>query len=116
MGTHQRFLRFEVIDQRIRKQEDCDFSCLVAGSEGYLQAKFYFDPEEWEDSAYIRIASFWVDSPYGLQEFSVKLDDNNCCSIPKEVLKSDRFYVSVTVAGENYKVTTNKIKITQEVI
>ena len=116
MENYQRFLRFEVIYQRIRKHDQCDFEGIVAGSEGYLQAQFYFDPEEWEDSVYIRIASFWVDSPYGLQEFSVKLDDNNCCTIPKEVLTSDRFYVSVTVAGENYKVTTNKIKIIQEVI
>ena len=72
MPNHQRFLRFKVIDQTLRKHDQCDFSGIVAGSEGYLQAKFYFEPEEWNDFSYIRIASFWVASVFGLEEFSVK--------------------------------------------
>lgn len=110
MGT--RFLEFKVNKQRLIKKEDCDFSFIVAGSAGYLRARFYFS-EEWTGCN--KAASFWIDDA----EYAVLLDGNNECVIPKEALSGDLFSVSVTgmsgTAGNKYRITTNKIKVRQEV-
>lgn len=110
MGT--RFLEFKVDKQRLIKKEDCDFSFIVAGSAGYLRARFYFS-EEWTGCN--KAASFWI----GDVEHAVLLDNNDECVIPKEALSRDRFSVSVTgstgTPGNNYRITTNKIKVRQEV-
>lgn len=110
MGT--RFLEFKVNKQRLLKKEDCDFSFIVAGSAGYLRAKFYFS-EEWIGCK--KAASFWI----GDAEYAVLLNSNDECIIPKEVLIGGYFSVSVTGmvenVGGNYKITTNKIKVRQEV-
>ena len=53
-----RTLRFTVDGQTIRKNPDCDFSGLVAGSVGYLRANFKFS-KEWFGCT--KAASFWFD-------------------------------------------------------
>ena len=104
-----RILEFNVEKQRLMKKKDCDFSNIVAGSVGYLRAKFYFSQDEWKGCK--KAASFWVDD----QEYAVLLDGNDICEIPPEALTVDKFAVSVTGARQNYQITTTKIKIKQEV-
>ena len=110
-GKTMRILEFEVKKQRLRKLPGCDFSGIVAGSIGYLRAKFHLSPEEWQDCT-VKVARFWL----GDKESSVKLDKNNTCDIPPEVLTGERFAVSVLGKSKDYKIETNKFVVKQEVI
>lgn len=40
-----RTLKFNTVGQTLRKNPDCDFSDLVSGTEGYLNAEFDFSSE-----------------------------------------------------------------------
>lgn len=109
MGSSERILEFDVNKQRLTKKRSCDFSNIVAGSVGYLKAKFYFSQSEWRGCK--KAASFWVDD----KETAVLLDKNNTCIIPPEVLMGDMFSVSVMGVRTDYKILTNKTKVRQEV-
>lgn len=103
-----RTLEFTVDGQRLTKRTDCDFSCIVAGSVGYLKAKFEFS-EEWANCK--KAASFWV----GDQEYAVRLDSEDSCIIPSEALNGEMFKVSVVGVKPNYKILTTRTKVQQEV-
>lgn len=103
-----RTLEFTVESQRIRKKVDCDFSNLVAGSAGYLKAKFYFS-DEWTNCK--KAASFWL----GDEEHPILLDANDECVIPAEALTGNMFRVSVMGVRGEYKITSKKTKVRQEV-
>lgn len=105
-----RILEFNVIKQRLTKKLTCDFGGLVAGTVGYLQAKFYFSENEWGGCAN-RVARFWLDGV----EHAVLLDSNNSCVIPSAVLTGSKFEVSVLGAAPGYRIETNKINVRQEV-
>ena len=105
-----RILEFNVAKQRITKKQDCDFSGLVAGSVGYLYAKFHFSENEWNRCT-DKIARFWI----GEREYAKLLGADNTCVIPPEVLTGKRFEVSVIGAANGYKIETNKINVRQEV-
>lgn len=109
MNNSERILEFEITAQRMIKKRDCNFSNIIAGTIGYLKAKFYFSQEEWGGCK--KAASFWIDG----QEHAVLLDENNTCIIPHEVLVGDKFLVSVTGLRSSYKITTNQVKVKQEV-
>lgn len=104
-----RTLEFEVMEQVLQKKEDCKFTDIVAGSIGYLQAKFYFKGDEWKDC--IKVAGFWSDG----QEYAAVLDENDSCIIPKEALTKRKFVVSMTGAREGYRIKTTKTEVKQEV-
>lgn len=104
-----RTLEFTVDCQKLRKKSDCDFSGIVAGSVGLLRARFDCS-NEWNGCK--KAASFWVNN----KEYAVMLDKKNCCDIPPEALTSDRFEVSLTGVKADYKITTTKTKVRQEVI
>lgn len=104
-----RVLEFEIKGQRLLKKRTCNFSGLIAGSVGYLYAKFDF-PEEWSDCT-VKIARFWI----GEEEHAVTLDKDNCCQVPSKVVGNESFEVSVLGACSSYRIKTNKIKIRQEV-
>lgn len=104
-----RILRFNVDKQRITKEKDCDFSGIVAGSIGYLHAKFHFSTE-WDECT-AKIARFWIDE----EEHSVILDSNNECEIPPEALTGRIFKVSVMGVAPSFRIDTNKTKVRQEV-
>lgn len=110
MSNSERILEFDVQKQRLTKRRSCDFSNLVAGTVGYLKAKFYFAQNEWRGCK--KAASFWVNG----EETAALLDKNNTCLIPSEVLVGDIFQVSVTGMKDDYKITTNKVKVKQEVV
>jgi hypothetical protein len=104
-----RILEFNVDKQRLNKRPGCDFGDLVAGSVGYLYAKFHFQ-DEWTRCS-TKIARFWI----GTQEHAKHLDDNDCCEIPEEVLTGKKFEVSVIGAAPGYKIETNRINVRQVV-
>lgn len=109
MTSPERILEFDVNKQRLIKKRSCDFSNIVAGSVGYLKAKFYFSQNEWAGCK--KAASFWINE----QEYARILDENDSCDIPPEVLTGYKFSVSVTGVRSDYKILTNKIKVRQEV-
>lgn len=102
-----RILEFEVNKQTIRKKPDCDFSGLVAGTRGYLRAKFTFSAD-WDGCR--KAASFWR----GGKEYAVLLDQN-ACEIPAEVLTGGVFEVSVTGRKRGLNIPSNRVRVKQEV-
>lgn len=109
MASTERVLEFTVDKQRIIKKKGCDFSHIVAGSVGYLKAKFYFTSSEWKGCK--KAASFWLND----KESAVLLDKSNACLIPPEAIVGEKFQVSVTGIRDGFKITTNKTKVKQEV-
>lgn len=102
-----RLLKFNIDAQHITKDPDCDFSGLVAGTSGYLKAHFTFSPE-WQNCA--MAASFWR----GGKEHAAILKDGEC-DIPEEALAGSTFRVSVTGLRGDYRITTNRVLVRQEV-
>lgn len=102
-----RTLKFTVNAQCINKDSDCDFTNIVAGTQNYLQAYFTFSPE-WHDC--IKVASFWR----GEKEHAVLIKDGTC-NIPPEALTGRTFRVSVIGQRGDYRITTNRILVRQEV-
>lgn len=105
-----RKLEFDVSKQRITKNKDCDFHGLVAGSVGYLAAKFNFSSSEWANCTN-KVARFWIDE----REYAELLDNSNNCVIPHEVLTGRKFEVSVLGVSPGYRIETNKVSVRQEV-
>lgn len=102
-----RILKFKVIGQRITPDPACDFSNLVPGTKGYLQARFDFG-QDWAGCR--KVAAFWCLG----KEYAARLE-NNECEIPAEALAWKNFEVSVTgVRPGGYRITTNKITVKQE--
>ena len=106
-----RTLEFVVDGQRLTKDKNCDFSNIVAGSVGYLKAKFNFS-HEWDGCK--KAASFWIGDNYE-HEVAALLDLRNECVIPSDALQGDSFKVSVTGMKNNYQITSSKTKVNQEV-
>lgn len=101
-----RTLRFIVDGQIIRQDPRCDFTGLVPGSEGYLQAEFNFS-KEWLNSP--KVAAFY--SRLGKEYTPQALKDGRTCLIPKEALEKRIF--KVQVMGRNGLVT-NKLEVDQK--
>lgn len=101
-----RILKFIVTAQAIIKDPDCDFSGIVAGTQGYLRAEFSFSAE-W---AGCRVAA--VFSCLGKEYAEPVL--NGGCKIPSGALTWDSFGVRVVGQRAGYRITTNEIKVRQE--
>lgn len=108
-----RILDFRVRGQQLGKLPGCDFSNIVAGSNGYLCAKFHFVGAEWDECK--KVANFRV----GKLDHAVLLDENDECVIPTEALIGDALHISVIGgrSGSGYRIPTNTfvIKLKQEV-
>ena len=102
-----RVLKFIVDAQRIYRDPDCDFTNIVSGTQNYLQAYFSFSPE-WHDCTLV--ASFWR----GDKEHAVLIQDG-LCDIPAEVLTGRTFGLSLIGQRDEYRITTNRIIVRQEV-
>ena len=102
-----RLLKFNVDAQHIQKDPDCNFEHIVAGTQDYLRAQFTFSPE-WQDC--ILVASFWR----GQKEHAAFIQNGECV-IPPDALIGPTFRVSVTGQRGDYRITTNKILVRQEV-
>lgn len=102
-----RTLEFHVDGQLLKKAPGCDFSNIVPGSRGYLDAKFTFS-SEWDGCT--KAASFWHDG----KEYAVLLN-NDVCAIPDEALVGRKFEVSVTgVSADGYHIPSSKTTVRQE--
>ena len=112
----ERILEFKVEKQLLQKMPGCDFSGIVAGSSGYLKAKFHFS-EEWDDC--VKVASFGTIEPLTIRytDHPIILDKNDMCEIPSDVLTNQTFAVHVTGGKKPlYRISTNMIRVRQEVI
>ena len=103
-----RTLKFIVDKQIIRQDPNCDFSDLVPGTEGYLQAEFSFSPE-W--SGCTKIAAFWT--VFGEELPPQILKDGKTCMIPAEALERKIFKAQVLGKRNGYKIVTNKVEVKQ---
>lgn len=105
----ERILEFVVDKQRIKRKKGCDFSGIVAGSVGYLRAKFEFS-KEWNGC--VKIASF--ENQNG-DPYPIRIDEDNTCLIPSDALKDARFQVQCFGGGPGFRIETDKLKVRQEV-
>lgn len=101
-----RTLKFIIAAQAITKDPDCDFSGIVAGTEGYLRAEFSVSGE-WAGCRMAAVFSC-------MRKEYPRPIKNGRCVIPAEALTWDNFGVRVVGQRENYRITTNEIKIKQE--
>lgn len=101
-----RTLKFKIESQRIKKDPDCDFSGLIAGSKGYLECEFDFS-REWDGLAK---AAVFKTADY-VKYMPLK---GNQCTIPDEVAVSTRIHVSVVGKDKSMMLTTNSAVIMQK--
>ena len=104
-----RTLRFVVDGQIIMQDPGCDFTNLVPGSGGYLQAEFLFS-KDWD--GYVKVASFW--SVMGREYEPQVLTDGKTCMIPAEALAKRVFKIAVVgkkIDGSYIK--TNRVEVIQ---
>ena len=104
-----RVLKFVVDGQTIKKDEQCDFSNLVPGTEGYLKVEFSFSPE-WH--GYVKAARFF--SSMGREYPQRMLKDGKSCVVPSEALGKKVFKIQVIGKNTNSKLTTNKVAVSQD--
>lgn len=104
-----RTLKFIVEGQTIKSDPECDFSGLVPGTEGYLQAEFTFS-KEWKSTP--KVAAFW--SIMGNEYPPQALKDGKTCMIPVEALKKAAFKVQVLGNIDGATVPTNKLTVYQK--
>ena len=104
-----RTLVFKVDGQTIHPNSLSEISGLVAGTSGYIKAKFLFS-EDWKGCA--KVVAF---NSIGGKEFEPRgLDAENCCLIPSEALEYHEFDMKVLGKGkEDYTITTRPIRIKQ---
>lgn len=103
-----RTLRFIVDKQIIKPDPKCDFSGLIPGTEGYLQAEFSFS-SEWKGC--VKVAAFY--SRMGKEYPPQVLDENNRCMIPAEATAKSIFGIRVIGKKDNLKITTDKTIVYQ---
>lgn len=103
-----RKLKFIVNDQIITQDPTCDFSGLVPGTEGYLQAEFAFSPE-WKGC--VKVAGFW--SQTGKEYPPQVLKDGKTCMIPAEALKKRVFEIRVIGKRGSVRMQTNEVAVCQ---
>lgn len=104
-----RTLKFIVEDQIIKQDPNCDFSNLVPGTEGYLQAEFVFS-KQWTGAD--KVAGFY--SVMGREYPPQVISSSNTCIIPAEALKGEKFKIKVFgLRGTDFKITTNKLTVCQ---
>lgn len=103
-----RTLKFIVDEQIIKVDPTCDFTGIVPGTDGYLQAEFSFSPE-WKNLA--KVVEFRRN---GRECPPQLLKDGKSCMIPSQALTSRSFKLRVLGRGDdNFKLTTSYILVRQ---
>ena len=95
-------IKFNCRNQRLSRYTS---GVVASNSYGYLKFKFNFNTNDWDDVS-IKMANF----NYKGRHYSVLLDEDNMCTVPKEVIKTPEFSVSVFGGG----ITTNTVRIPVE--
>lgn len=104
-----RTLKFIVNGQSIIQDPKCDFSNLVPGTAGYLQAEFSFS-KEWAGAE--KVAGFY--SVMGREYPPQVIGPTNTCPIPAEALLCEKFRIKVFGSrGSDFKITTDKVTVSQ---
>jgi hypothetical protein len=104
-----RVLVFKVDGQTIHPNSLSELHGLVAGTSGYIKAKFLFS-DDWNDC--VKVAGF--ESVYGEEFEPQKLDEDNSCYIPEKALEYHEFEMKVLGKGMGgYTITTRPIRIKQ---
>jgi len=103
-----RTLKFIIDGQIIKQDPTCDFTNLIPGTEGYLQAEFSFS-KEWDGC--IKVASF--KSAMGKEYTPQLLVKGKTCDIPNEALSKKLFRVGIIGKKGDLKLTTNYIDVYQ---
>lgn len=102
-----RILDFNVSGQKIQKNTACDFTDIVAGSKGYLRARFDFSTD-WAGCK--KVAVF---VSHG-QEYPVAIM-NNICDIPDEALIGKTVKVYVLGRRPGFDISTNTAIFEQKI-
>lgn len=103
-----RKLKFNVDNQIITRDPNCDFDNLIPGTKGYLRAEFAFTPD-W--NGWIKTATFY--SALGIEYGTKELKDGKSCAIPTEALKRRAFKIRITGEKNGSTITTNKVVVQQ---
>ena len=104
-----RTLRFKVSGQELTRAPGCNFSNIIAGTSGYLQAAFEFG-QDWDGT--VQVAAFY---PYLQSQEVGRLIKDGTCIVPDEITAYDTFKIGVVGQRENgQRITTNLITIKQE--
>lgn len=103
-----RTLRFIVRDQIIEKDPTCNFSGLIPGSSGYINAEFIFSPE-WK--GFTKVATFF--SAMGTEYTPALLKDGKSCIIPSDALKKRVVKIQILGRKDGVTMKTNKVGIFQ---
>lgn len=103
-----RVLNFDVIEQKLQKNPKSDFSGIIRGSRGYLQCSINLS-KEWSGCKIA--ASFW----HYDKEIDAAPVINGTCMIPDSVTDYREFEVSLVGIRDSYRITTNRVKVEQEV-
>lgn len=103
-----RLLRFCVVGQKLSRNPESDFTGLIRGSKGFLKCSFSLS-EEWKGCRVA--ASFWR---YDKEIDAAPVIGGNC-TIPDSVTDYREFEVSLVGVRKGYRITTNRVKIEQEV-
>ena len=103
-----RVLNFDVIEQKLQKNPKSDFSGIIRGSKGYLQCGFSLS-KEWKGCRVA--ASFW----HYDKEIDAAPVINGICMIPGSGTDYREFEVSLVGIRDSYRITTNRVKVEQEV-
>lgn len=98
-------LDFTIVEQTIKREPRCDFSGLVAGSRGYLHARFHFS-DDWA-----RCNKVVVFSGNG-KDYPVPLV-HNMCEIPAEALTGTTVKVRVIGRRPGYEICTGTVTFSQ---
>lgn len=104
-----RVLKFIVNGQIIERDPNCDFSGLVPGTSGYLQAEFAFSPD-WKGTA--KVAAFY--SNMGKEYPAAVLSDGYTCMIPAEALAKKVFKIQLMGRTFDSSIITNKVEVVQD--
>ena len=96
-----------IIQMNVSNQRLTRYTAGVVSSDsaGYLKLKFVFRTNDWE-SVSVKMANF----SYRGRNYPVLIEDDNTCFVPKEVIKTPSFSVSVFGGG----ITSNIVKIPVE--
>ena len=103
-----RTLKFIVEDQIVRPDPNCNFSGLVPGTKGYLQAEFSFS-DAWAGCT--KVVGFY--SMMGREYTPQILRDGKTCVIPAEACVKSQFKLRVLGMRGSDTLTTNKSVINQ---
>lgn len=103
-----RTLVFNVNGQMIEKSPTCDFNGLVAGTEGYLKARFMFS-SDW--NGFVKVAQFLAKDGSELPPCVVSAEGE--CYVPKEASQRHEFKIRLYGKKDGAIIITKPISIKQ---